>query len=381
MQKIYSVKKIIWWLILFFVLTFSKIINAQASVYVSPSTTVLSGQSTVTIDIMLAEVTDLHGYEVIINFDNSILSYQNSVKGTLLSSAGSGTLFLVTPSRITNFFNAAEAILGPYVVSGSGKLFSVTFDVLAAGTCDISITSVRLLGIGNQPISVTWLSGQIIVPLAVNPKFFLQGAYNSGVMNTTLNSSGNLPIAQPYSDSPWNYYGTESVSPGFFNTHTNIVDWVLVELRSGTLPGTRIDRKAGFLLNTGNVVSIDGTSSLYFTQPRGNYYIVLTHRNHISIMNSNSTPLNYVSAQYDFTNSKTKAYGSNAMIDLGGGVYGMFTGDTDANGTINAVDRSNCWNERNQNGYFRTDADLSGTVNAVDRSIIWNNRNINSQVP
>jgi len=69
------------------------------------------------------------------------------------------------------------------------------------------------------------------------------------------------------------------------------------------------------------------------------------------------------------------------MIDLGGGVYGVYTADTDGNGTINASDRSNGWNERNLSGYYGTDVNLSGTVDAGDRSVIWNNRNISTQVP
>jgi hypothetical protein len=69
------------------------------------------------------------------------------------------------------------------------------------------------------------------------------------------------------------------------------------------------------------------------------------------------------------------------MKDLGGGVYGLYTADTDGSGTVNASDRSNTWNQRNLSGYYGTDIDLSGTVNAGDRSATWNNRNLTTQVP
>jgi hypothetical protein len=69
------------------------------------------------------------------------------------------------------------------------------------------------------------------------------------------------------------------------------------------------------------------------------------------------------------------------MKELGVGIFGLFTADTDGSGTVNAADRSNSWNQRNLSGYFGEDVNLSGTVNASDRSIIWNNRNISTQVP
>ncbi|MBP1682619.1 MAG: Cell wall protein Awa1p, partial [Ignavibacteriaceae bacterium] len=117
------------------------------------------------------------------------------------------------------------------------------------------------------------------------------------------------------------------------------------------------------------------------TELKGNYYLVIYHRNHIPIMSSNSTYLDYVSVQYDFTNSQSKAFGTNPMKDLGGGYFGAYTGDTNGSGTVDASDRSNAWNQRNVSGYNGSDVNLSGTVDAADRSVIWNNRNLSTQVP
>ena len=309
------------------------------------------------------------------------LTYQNAVKGPFLSNGGYSTAFFTSPNPIIDSVEVAEAILGPYIVNGSGKLFSITFNVLSAGNSPIDIADVILRDLNNSNIPVTWTSGEVVVPVSVNTKAFLQGPFSTGNMGTALNSLGYLPLNQPYSGTPWNYNGTESVPAGFFSTHSNIVDWILVELRTGTGASTLVERKAGFITNTGNIVGIDGVSLLYFSELAGNYYIVLYHRNHIPIMSSVSANLSYVSVQYDFTNSQTKAYGTNAMKDLGGGYFGAYTGDSDGSGTVNAGDRSNSWNQRNLSGYYGTDVDLSGTVNAGDRSVIWNNRNLSTQVP
>jgi len=98
-------------------------------------------------------------------------------------------------------------------------------------------------------------------------------------------------------------------------------------------------------------------------------------------MSSNTVQISENSSVYDFTDSQLKAYGLNPMIDMGEGVYGAYTADTDGSGVVNAADRSNTWNDRNLSGYYGTDVDLSGVVNAFDRSTVWNNRNIITQVP
>jgi hypothetical protein len=381
MRKLYTAKRIIQLSVLFCFLLIPVNIKAQAHVYVNPPTTILSGQSSVTIDFMISNVSNLHSYSVKVRFDNSILSYQTAVKGPFLTTGGYSSAFFTSPNPIIDSVEVAEAILGPYVVNGSGKLFSITFNVLSAGNSTIDIALVLLRDLSNNDIPVTWTSGQVVVPVSVNAKVLLQGPFSTNSMNTNLNSLGYLPLNQPYFGAPWNYTGTESVAAGFFSAHPNIVDWTLVELRTGTGASTTVERRAGFITNTGVIVNIDGVSPLYFTELKGNYYLVIFHRNHIPIMSSNPAYLDYVSIQYDFTNAQSKAYGTNPMKDLGGGYFGAYTGDSDGSGTVNAVDRSNTWNQRNLTGYYGTDMDLSGTVNAADRSVIWNNRNLSTQVP
>ncbi len=90
-------------------------------------------------------------------------------------------------------------------------------------------------------------------------KVMLQGPFNGTLMNNDLNSNGFLPLSQPYYGSPWNYPGAENVDE---ITNTDIVDWVLVELRdspdvNSADESTIIARQAAFLLNNGTVVSPD----------------------------------------------------------------------------------------------------------------------------
>lgn len=111
-------------------------------------------------------------------------------------------------------------------------------------------------------------------------KIFMEGPYNSGEMSTSLNSI--LPSTQPFAGSLWNYGGNESVT----EIPTNIVDWVFVELRTELNTPTN-KKRAAFLRNDGSVVDIDGISKLkiYGIIP-GDYYVVVKHRNHLSVMSA-----------------------------------------------------------------------------------------------
>jgi hypothetical protein len=119
-------------------------------------------------------------------------------------------------------------------------------------------------------------------------KVFLEGAYSgSGQMTTLLNSYNYLPEEQPYGSSPWNYDGVEKVTNSFYSNNPNIVDWVIVELRTGSAASSTIARRAGLLNKFGKVVGLDGLSPLRIGLPQGNYYVVIRHRNHLDIMSSN----------------------------------------------------------------------------------------------
>ncbi|MBK7632743.1 MAG: hypothetical protein IPJ23_19065 [Ignavibacteriales bacterium] len=369
-------------LLLLSILFFHFNLVAQTDVYITPQSIVLTGQNTIKLDVMIANVNNLHGYSVAISFNNSVVKLNSVVEGTFLSSVAS-TVFFTNPATIINNVLVDAAILGPNNASGSGKLFSLNFQALSAGTSNINITLVQLFENNGSSIPVDWTSSQIVVPLSINVKSFLQGPFNGSDMSTTLNLSGYIPLIQPYSVQPWNYSGTESVSTSFFNTHQNIVDWILIELRTGTGASTIVERKAGFLTRTGNVVGMDGVSSLFLTKPKGNYFIVIYHRNHIPIMSSISTSLDYFSQLYNFTTEISRAYGVNSMVQLSVGVFGMFAADANGNGQVQNNDRENFWVPQNgQSGYKESDFNLNGQVQNNDNESFWvPNNGKGTQVP
>ncbi len=214
--------------------------------------------------------------------------------------------------------------------------------------------------------------------IKLNTKIFLEGPYNDGNMSTGLSTEGDIPLNQPYNENPWNYAGTESVS----SIPLDVVDWVLIELRSGTASSSIVASKAAFVKSDGSVVDLDGVSQVNLKGvPEGNYYVVVMHRNHIPVMSANAIPLSSNSALYDFTTSSSKAYGIDAMADLGGGKWGLYAGDSDRNGTVNVLDYGEVVNFLLDTGYKYGDLDLNGVINVLDYSKTNSNLFKSSQVP
>jgi hypothetical protein len=209
----------------------------------------------------------------------------------------------------------------------------------------------------------------------VKIKVWLEGSFQPGdSMTTFLKMAGSIPLTSPYADAR-----TVTAVPD------SVTDWISVELCS-LAAGPTLKQKSFFLKSDGSIVDTDGTT-MDLELPGvtdGSYYIVVRHRNHLSAMSAERQPLSSSSSTvYDFTTGLGQYYGTDTdrAKQVETGVYGMNAGDTDGSGTVDASDRSNTWNGRNQSGYLNADCDLSGTVDASDRSITWDNRNKSTSAP
>ena len=121
----------------------------------------------------------------------------------------------------------------------------------------------------SNTVSLTVLNGS-----TVSIRAFLQGPFQNGQMTTNL--QGIIPNAQPYQPA---YQGSEYQNP----ISEDIVDWVLVQLLDDL--GTVQHQRAAFIHKNGYVVDLNGTDPVFFPNVvGGDFYIVLQHRNHLSIM-------------------------------------------------------------------------------------------------
>ena len=218
------------------------------------------------------------------------------------------------------------------------------------------ITTVDIHGNESVP------SGELYSPNALSSKasvrVLLEGAYNTGtqVMNKTLRTSGFLAT----------HFGSIPIP-------TDAVDSINIELRNSASASGSTTRKfrPAWLLTDGTIRDFADTTASYvtFDTLAGNYYLVISHRNHIAVMTAASQALNGVvpSAPYDFTTSQSQAFGSNPMKAVTGGRFAMIAGDASGNGQVATSDINTFIRPRlGQSGYQNADINLNGQIQTSD---------------
>lgn len=123
-----------------------------------------------------------------------------------------------------------------------------------------------------QPRKYTDISSSVGIQLTI----LLEGPYDSSndVMFNSI--SNDVPLTSPYSEDP----------RSILEIPNDIVDWVMVELRE-TENGPVIHSKSALLHKDGRIVADDGVNgTIRLSADAGNYYIVVKHRNHLTIMSN-----------------------------------------------------------------------------------------------
>ncbi|HVF81680.1 MAG TPA: hypothetical protein VM884_07090, partial [Flavisolibacter sp.] len=239
----------------------------------------------------------------------------------------------------------------------------------------INYTSYALRSTYDYPAPVCALATDTII---FSGKAFLQGAYNSGtgLMSNTLNTLGILQTnaaSQPYNTAEFSYAGTEIVGAGFFAAHTDIVDWVLIELRDANIPATVVKARAAFVKQDGTLVDTNGTATqiIFPGVADGNYFISVRHRNHLGIASASALSIKDT-ATYDFTKPSSQTFGVNGRRNQDG-VMLLWGGDANLNKTTSYNGSANDKNailakvglpnpNNVINGYHREDVNMDGSV-------------------
>ena len=172
----------------------------------------------------------------------------------------------------------------------------------------------------------------------LSAKVLLQGAIlnpNTGeetLMRDDLRVAGLIPTTSPYADNA-------TCSSTVFNTTGDnaIVDWVFVQLRDATNNTTIIEQQSALLQRDGDIVATDGTGTLQFNAPAGNYFIVIKHRNHLGVMSANTVALANIITRLDFSDGSTVAFGTDALTTFGmpSNTLGLWAGDATGDGRLN----------------------------------------------
>ncbi len=264
---------------------------------------------------------------------------------------------------------------GTYPADGAGGFTGIEADIrgMSFNGTDWSLVGEARDNVANTVTAqLASNAGQIFGMnefVLLNAKVLLQGPYNTitARMNDRLRNSGAyvpgvlpasnlIPSTDPYRNAPYNFLHTnnsvpESVISASFpnpfidqaNADNNIVDWVFLELRNNVTPGNAISQtRSALLQRDGDIVDIDGVSSIYFKNLIGaEYTVVVRHRNHLA-MSTNPALFNKIlslsanSTTLDFSNSP----GGNLMGVAGtnylnaSGVNQLYAGNANFNGNL-----------------------------------------------
>jgi len=326
---------------------------------------------------------DVAAISLFIGYSNSVLTYTGHTPGTI---TGYYINNMVSTSQLgVQWTNYLGVDIDP---NGDDTLFTLHFTYIGGESPLTFDAGSEFARSDLSIIPVSFLDGAVVLILGsqFNIKAFLEGPFNGATMNVTLNSSGYLPLAHPYGGAPWNYAGTESVGviPNGY-----VVDWVLLEIRetagaaNTATSATVVAQQAAFILNTGYIVALDGVSPVLLpTTFSDDVYLVIYHRNHLSMMSATPVPVVGDIYTYDFTTAQGQAY-LNGQKTLTGGFGGMYSGDGNADGFINNIDLFAIWLAQvGFIGYYEGDYSMDSFVNNIDLFAHWlaNVGNI-SQIP
>ncbi len=196
---------------------------------------------------------------------------------------------------------------------------------------------------------------------------YLEGAYEgAGNMPSENLFESLIPYHQPYVMPPWSYYGTENLSNFPIEQMDQIVDWVLVELRSSNDQEQIIAKQAALMMQDGSIRNKNGGANIEFgNHPNGSYYLVVRHRNHLDLISK--SPVALPNDQiYDFRHSISSAQNGSLKSATDGKAM-MIAGDFDGNGVINFLDYNRYLSEAAMIlQYEGMDANLDGIGSVED---------------
>ena len=101
--------------------------------------------------------------------------------------------------------------------------------------------------------------------------------------------------------------------------------------------GHWVGKRAGFVLENGDVVDVDGSSPITFNVAAGNYYITVRHRNHLSLSTEQPVSIAATSSGYhfDFTIANdSQLYGASTSFYTSGATTLLLAGDANSNGVV-----------------------------------------------
>jgi uncharacterized delta-60 repeat protein len=284
----------------------------------------------------------------------------------------------------TYYNGVARRLLARLNQNGSlDMVFDTGAGVGTGGVYAIAQSTDKIL-IGGSFISFNNVGRDRIARITDTPRaairVMLEGPYSSGLMNDALRTLPSFPLTEPftamgYAESAFVSGASIAASVLAVTGNNAIVDWVIVEMRPVATPGTVAASHAVLLQRDGDIVDLDGVSTVGFAGlAPGNYCVAVKPRTHLPVMLSPATPIAYGSGNVtvDLTLAATQVYDNDARKNVGG-VMVLAQGDATFN---EALKYTGAGNDRDPilvrvggitptnsiSGYYPEDVNMDGVV-------------------
>ena len=209
---------------------------------------------------------------------------------------------------------------------GSGAVTDYHWmDIGASSSITVTVSGeYRVTAVDSMGCTAEAIENVVVNPLVrISARAFLDGPYApvDQAMHDSLRTRGLIPATEPYTGLGYAHVGGggETVTAAALEiTGSNaIVDWVVLELRSGSNPAQVLQTRSGLIQRDGDIVGKDNVSPVGFSLPEGSYYVAIRHRNHLGAMTSGAVLLSSTSTVVDFTSATTSTYGTEARKTSG----------------------------------------------------------------
>jgi len=151
--------------LLFLAMIFLCSIANSQQVLIVPNHKYLAVGDVFTLDVEIANVTDLYGYQIDIYYDPNVLGCISVTSGSFLSNNGAEQTFCINPKTSDGFIDDIVCVrVGlPSGASGSGVLTTLQFAAVSVGQSIISLSDVKLADSTGAAISCSTYNATVQV--------------------------------------------------------------------------------------------------------------------------------------------------------------------------------------------------------------------------
>ncbi|MEP0265940.1 hemagglutinin protein [Dokdonia sp.] len=257
------------------------------------------------------------------------------------------------------------------VIASSGSTITNGTTTLDFTVGELAVTTITD---GTTTFTQGFQQAEVNLAIQISPIVFLQGAFTNPNTGEEMLMRDDLRIASTILIPTTSPYDSTTCDAAIFTTSgTNaIVDWILIELRDATNPVIIIASQSALLQRDGDIVATDGTSAVSIDVTSGDYYVAVKHRNHLGILTASTLALSRAVTTLDLSTDVAVATGGSlALRDMGNGLYAMYAGDVNNDGSILNTDITNAIAASGGiTVYTGADADMDGNILNTDIALI-----------